>query len=85
MGRSSRQKKKYVKQEKAEAGAEAKAKKAPERKGRTLRCYKCAKEVSEFDTGCPHCGAKPPRFNPAILARVLLGIIIAIILYIYLM
>jgi len=56
-----------------------------QKKGKILKCYKCGKNVSEYDTGCPHCGAKPPRINPAILARVLLGVIIAIILYIYLM
>jgi len=57
----------------------------PKKKGRTLHCYKCSKEVSEFDEGCPHCGAKPPRINPAVLARVLLGIVLALILYIYFM
>ncbi len=77
MGRSSRQKKGHLKEDITG--------KSPEKKGRTLRCYKCSMEVSEFETGCPHCGAKPPRINPAILARVLLGIMIAIILYIYLM
>jgi len=78
MGRSSRKKKAHD----TSAGQETEV---PKRKGKTLRCYKCSKEVSEFETSCPHCGAKPPRINPAILARVLLGVIIAIVLYIYLM
>ncbi len=77
MGKSSRMKKRNTA---AKGNAEQTVK-----KGRTLRCYKCAKEVSEFDSGCPHCGAKPPRVNPAVLARVLLGIVIAIVLYIYFM
>jgi len=77
MGKSSRMKKSN--------NEEKNNKKKTAQKGRTLRCYKCAKEVSEFESSCPHCGAKPPRINPAILARVMLGIVIAIILYIYLM
>jgi len=78
MGKSSRKKK----QRNVSGEEEAEA---PKKKGRTLSCYKCGKDVSEFETGCPHCGAKPPRVNPAVLARVLLGIMIAIILYIYFM
>ncbi|MFQ5480672.1 MAG: hypothetical protein ACE5DW_05290 [Thermodesulfobacteriota bacterium] len=77
MGKASRQKK--------EKFTEKTGEKTSGKKGRTLKCYKCAKEVSEYDEGCPHCGAKPPRVNPAVLARVLLGIVIAIVLYIYLM
>ncbi len=77
MGKASRQKKEQIK-----GGNDEKAQKP---KGRILRCYKCGEKVSEFETGCPHCGAKPPRINPAVLARVLLGIVIAIIIYIYLM
>jgi len=78
MGKSSRKKKQ--RNDGGEQGADA-----PKEKGRILSCYKCGKDVSEYDTGCPHCGAKPPRVNPAVLARVLLGVIIAIILYIYFM
>ncbi len=78
MGRSSRKKKKRL----DSAGEEVVS---PKKSGRTLKCYKCAKDVSEHDSSCPHCGAKPPRVNPAVLARVLLGIVIAIVLYIYLM
>lgn len=78
MGKSSRKKK--ARETSAEQEQEV-----PKNKGKTLRCYKCAKDVSEFETSCPHCGAKPPRINPAILARVLLGVVIAIVLYIYLM
>jgi len=84
MGRASRQKKKHEPQDSGGNGAPG-GNGPQKKKGRTLRCYKCAKEVSEFDTSCPHCGAKPPRFNPAILARVLLGIILGLILYIYFM
>jgi len=78
MGKSSRKKKAR------DMGAEEEPK-APKKQGSTLRCYKCGKEVSEYESSCPHCGAKPPKVNPAILARVLLGIVIAIALYIYLM
>lgn len=77
MGKASRQKKDKLTEDKAD--------KTSKKKGRALRCYKCAKEVSEYDAKCPHCGAKPPKINPAVLARVLLGIIIAFILYIYFM
>ncbi len=76
MGRASRQKKNSTTGTKGRRPTEV---------GRTLLCYKCGKDVSEFDTECPHCGAKPPKFNPAILARILLGIIIGFILYIYFM
>jgi len=82
MGRASRKKKGHDDGVKGDVDNNNKTTKE---KGRTLHCYKCAKEVSEFDSSCPHCGAKPPKLNPAILARVLLGIIIAIVLYIYLM
>jgi len=81
MGRASRQKKSTEKNSEGAAGKE----KSRPTEGRTLRCYKCGKDVSEYDTECPHCGAKPPKFNPAILARILLGIILGIILYIYFM
>ncbi len=81
MGRASRQKKANSKNA---AGSAGKAESRPAG-GRPLRCYKCGKDVSEYDTECPHCGAKPPKFNPAILARILLGIILGIILYIYFM
>jgi len=78
MGKSSRKKK-------ARNNSAEQEQEVPKKKGKILSCYKCSKDVSEFETSCPHCGAKPPRINPAILARVLLGIIIAIVLYIYLM
>jgi rubrerythrin len=81
MGRASRQKKIGTT---GTNGTETKGESRPVG-GKTLRCYKCGKEVSEYDTECPHCGAQPPKFNPAILARILLGIILGIILYIYFM
>jgi len=82
MGRASRKKKGH--NTGVEGDVDNNNKTTP-KKGRTLHCYKCSKEVSEFESSCPHCGAKPPRVNPAILARVLLGIVLAIIIYIYLM
>jgi len=82
MGRASRKKKGH--DDGVEGDVDNKNK-TTKKKGRILHCYKCAKEVSEFESSCPHCGAKPPKVNPAVLARVLLGIVLAIIIYIYLM
>ncbi len=81
MGRASRKKKAAEK----DGAVQAEQGKARPAGGRTLRCYKCGKDVSEYDTECPHCGAQPPKYNPAILARILLGIMLGIILYIYFM
>jgi uncharacterized paraquat-inducible protein A len=82
MGKASRKKKGHYDDVEGDVDNQNKT---AQKKGRTLHCYKCAKEVSEFESSCPHCGAKPPKVNPAVLARVLLGIVLAIIIYIYLM
>jgi len=59
------------------AGGKGKRKK----KIKMLSCYKCGKPVTGLEEECPHCGATAPKYNPAMILRVVLGIVIAVILW----
>lgn len=44
-------------------------------------CYNCGKPVSSEDTSCPHCGAGPSSFNPAVLLRIAIGVLLGFIIW----
>lgn len=63
-------------------GSEAAGERAGRKKKiKMLSCYKCGKPVTGFEEECPHCGATAPKYNPAAILRVVVGIIIAVLLW----
>ncbi|GMR04275.1 MAG: hypothetical protein BMS9Abin23_0167 [Thermodesulfobacteriota bacterium] len=51
------------------------------KKTKMLSCYKCGKPVTGMEEECPHCGAKAPRINPAVILRIAFGVMLAVILW----
>lgn len=51
---------------------------------RVKYCYKCGGEVTEGMKECPHCGAGPAPFNPAVYIRIAIGFTIGFIIWLLL-